>query len=729
MYVKKYAEFPESIKLYKHDVPLPDPPDKKSDILNHNLPTSKQMWRREELPACWSNEHIEEEALDRGWNPDKYAKKNIINWWMDDPSDEMLRFAEDQWHKRKQGLWLYINGKPTYITGLHWYYLQWFKFDGIRPDYRDRDRRWWLMWNYVENEPTTSGMIYLKHRRDGATGRGGCILLEYATSHKTAFCGLQTKVGTQALKTFSRMVVDPFKEMPYFFQPISSGTDDPKNGLFFKRPPRRRSHHDLRVQGRDTLNSEITHRNTVFNAYDGDKLHRYLGDEWGKTEEMNVIKTWGVLRPSLTDPHRPGKALIPTTAEDMDYEPGKRFRTVWDNSAIEVMDANGETTSRLLQYFAPSYDGLTTETKMWFGPFGESLIDEAKEYLDNRRAHLKAIGDIKGLAEAKRLFPYEPEDALRDSGKGCQFDADRINDTLDQLYATLPDGRRSTVKYGVNSFNLHWSGEPYNSPIIASPEKDGRWVFRYIPHPDNKNKSGDKLNAIYRQKYGDMVLVKPQQTAKFVIGVDPINRKIDDMSTNALSQAAATLFYKYNPELDGGKPEEEWQTHSWIGWYRRRPRDPEIFFEDMLRACYLFGCMFHAENDKGGIFTYFRNRGFGPFIQYRPDNTKTNHSVRQEVPGTPASNLTAQIGTDYLDTWISKHLFPHTCPFPELLEDWLKFQFDKRTKFDLTMASLMTIIPANVPTKQSTTHKNEARKVSYLPTYKMPSRKLNYGRS
>ena len=56
-------------------------------------------------------------------------------------------YRNEEWFKRLNGVWFMCKGVPTYITGLHYMYLNWWKIDIGYPHYRDSDRRTWLYWN------------------------------------------------------------------------------------------------------------------------------------------------------------------------------------------------------------------------------------------------------------------------------------------------------------------------------------------------------------------------------------------------------------------------------------------------------------------------------------------------------------------------------------------------------------------------------------------------------
>ena len=59
------------------------------------------------------------------------------------------------------------NGKPTYITGTHYMYLQWSKIDVGAPDFREANRLFYIFWEACKADKRCYGMCYLKNRRSG----------------------------------------------------------------------------------------------------------------------------------------------------------------------------------------------------------------------------------------------------------------------------------------------------------------------------------------------------------------------------------------------------------------------------------------------------------------------------------------------------------------------------------------------------------------------------------
>lgn len=80
---------------------------------------------------------------------------------------ELEAFREQEWDRRINGFWFYNNGVPTYITGLHYFYLTWWRIDIGYPSYRQSDRDFFYMWSYCEGDPKCFGLIEAARRRSG----------------------------------------------------------------------------------------------------------------------------------------------------------------------------------------------------------------------------------------------------------------------------------------------------------------------------------------------------------------------------------------------------------------------------------------------------------------------------------------------------------------------------------------------------------------------------------
>ena len=98
--------------------------------VERSVKKQEQYWERSDIPKSLSKiQSIFQ------WND---MPKEFKNTWVD--------YIEGEFDKREYGYWFMNNGKPTYITGSHYMYLQWTSIDVGYPDYREANRIFFLFW-------------------------------------------------------------------------------------------------------------------------------------------------------------------------------------------------------------------------------------------------------------------------------------------------------------------------------------------------------------------------------------------------------------------------------------------------------------------------------------------------------------------------------------------------------------------------------------------------------
>jgi hypothetical protein len=349
----------------------------KNKIAGYDLPKAKQKFVREKYPSDKNFEQL--------------------------PEEEQLSILKEVLEKRRVGYWFMNNGEETYLTGLHWFYLNFWKIDVGYPEYRRSDRDYFYFWDYCVNDKLCLGMINMENRRNGKTERSNCILYEYASVNANSHVGIQSKTDADAKKVFLKLV-RTWKRMPYWLRPVDEGDSQPKSALRFFEPSTR-SKKGKRKEYGVSLDSWIDYETAKEEAYDGEKLKRYTMDEAGKTTIADVSERWNIIRECfVTGRTVIGKALVTTTVEEMEKKGGKNFKTLWDNSDMNVRDDNGFTRTGLYRYFKPSYYCL----EGFIDEYGNPILEDAITFLTNKRNG----ADNKGLASEKRKYPFKVEDAF-----------------------------------------------------------------------------------------------------------------------------------------------------------------------------------------------------------------------------------------------------------------------------------------------------------------------------
>ena len=658
----------EVITIGDIDIQLPKAP-KDEDILGYERDVHMQMWRRLSVP----------EELQRIRSMDE---------WYEMPSEFKKRFSpyiEQEFKRRREGVWFFNNGERIYITGRHYMMLQWSKLDIGYGYYLEFQRRLFLHFAACEADPRSMGQMYTKCRRSGYTNMSAAILVDEGTQVKDKLLGIQSKTGKDAQENiFMKKVVPMFKSYPFFFKPIQDGTTNPRMELAFREPSKRITKKNKTSSKGEALNSIINWKNTTNNAYDGEKLHMMYLDESGKWEKPTDIReAWRIERTCLIVGRKIiGKCLMGSTVNPMD-KGGKQYKELWRDSDPEDRNANGRTKTGLYRLFIPAYEAL----EGFFDEYGNPIVEDpdkpvktidgdfvdigAKTYLKNERDALKH--DARELNEYVRQFPFTVEEAMRDSIEGSTFNIGKIYEQIEYNQDLFPN----PVVRG----NFSWKDGVSDKEVVFSPNKEGRWRIAWMPKPEERNK--------YVTKYGKK---HPANSHIGVGGVDSYD--LDSTADNRGSKGACHLYNKFSLAAP---------PNMFVAEYASRPPLAKIFYEDVLMAAVFYGYPLLIENNKYGIVRHFEARGYEEYVMKRPEHLKPpNASSNVKTRGIPSNSQDViQAHAHAIEAYVEEHVGVNNetgelgkMYFDRTLEDWIGYKIDNRTKFDLTISSGLALLAA-----------------------------------
>ena len=658
----------EIITIGDVDIQLPKAP-KDEDILNYGRDVSMQMWQR--LPV-----------------PRELQRIRSMDEWFEMPSDFKKRFStyiEQEFKRRREGVWFFNNGRPVYITGRHYMMLQWSKLDIGYGYYLEFQRRLFLHFAAIESDPRAIGQNYVKCRRSGYTNMSAAILVDEGTQVKDKLLGIQSKTGKDAQENiFMKKVVPMFKSYPFFFKPIQDGTTNPRMELAFREPSKRITKSNKTSNKGEALNTVINWKNTTNNAYDGEKLHMLYLDESGKWEKPTDIReAWRIERTCLIVGRKiVGKCLMGSTVNPMD-KGGKQYKELWRDSDPTDRNANGRTKTGLYRLFIPAYEAL----EGFFDKYGNPITEDpeepvetidgdfvsigAKTYLKNERDALK--NDARELNEFIRQFPFTVNEAMRDSIEGSTFNIGKIYEQVQHNQELYPD----PVVRG----NFSWRDGVADSEVVFSPNAQGRWRIAWMPKPEIRNK--------YVIKYGKKY---PANDHIGVGGVDSYD--LDSTVDNRGSKGACHLYNKFSMAAP---------ANMFVAEYASRPPLAKIFYEDILMAAVFYGYPLLIENNKYGIVRHFEARGYEEYVMKRPEHLKSpNAAANVKTRGIPSNSQDViQAHAHAIEAYVEEHVGINSetgemgkMYFNRTLEDWIGYKIDNRTKFDLTISSGLALLAA-----------------------------------
>jgi len=637
--------------------------------------------------------------------------KNIFDWrsYPEELKPKWYDYIDEEFKRREEGFWFLNNNKPTYITGAHYMYLQWSKIDVGAPNFREANRLFYIFWEACKADSRCYGMCYLKNRRSGFSFMSSAETVNLATLASDSRYGILSKTGNDAKKMFTDKVVPISVNYPFFFKPIQDGMDRPKSELAYRVPASKFTRKKITANEKQEdlvgLDTTIDWKNTGDNSYDGEKLNLLVHDESGKWERPdNILNNWRVTKTCLRLGARiVGKCMMGSTSNALE-KGGSNFKKLYNASDVTKRNRNGQTKSGLYSLFIPmewNYEGFIDEYGYpvfdnphndVYGPDGELIDYGIIEHWQNEAEGLK--DDQDALNEFYRQFPRTEEHAFRDETRNSIFNLVRIYDQIDYNEGTRPN---------ISKGNFQWVNGIKDTQVIFYPDINGRFNISWTPPLHLQNKIVTKNGIKY-----------PGNEHMGAFGCDSydISGTVDGRGSNGALHGLTKFSMEDAP------------PNQFFLEYIARPQTAEIFFEDVLMALVFYGMPLLAENNKPRLLYYLRRRGYRGYSMNRPDKIWNKLSTAEkEIGGIPnSSEDIKQAHAAAIEMYIQQHVGDigggnwGNMYFNKTLNDWAKFDINKRTKFDASISSGLAIMACN--------------RNLYAPNAKIEKKKLslNFGR-
>ena len=638
--------------------------------------------------------------LDKGNNkwskieyPKELAKLKTIFDWKDLPNEfknKWNAYIDTEFTKRDEGYWFYNKDVPTYITGSHYMYLQWTKIDVGAPDFREANRLFFLFWEACKADVRCYGMCYLKNRRSGFSFMASAETVNQATISSDSRFGILSKSGADAKKMFTDKVVPISVNYPFFFKPIQDGMDRPKTELAYRVPASKFTKKSILTKQRNEelagLDTTIDWKNTGDNSYDGEKLSLLVHDEAGKWERPeNILNNWRVTKTTLRLGSRViGKCMMGSTSNSLD-KGGENFKKLYNDSDVTKRNRNGQTRSGLYSLFIPmewNFEGFIDSYGIpVFNTPEEPIEDNYGEYIDvgvinhweNEVEGLK--GDQDGLNEFYRQFPRTEEHAFRDETKNSIFN-------LAKIYEQIDFNDDATAEVNITTGSFSWQNGVKDTTVQFTPNPNGRFKVSWVPSLNLQNNILIKNGFKY-----------PGNEHMGAFGCDSYD--ISGTTDGKGSKGSLHGLTKFSME--------DAPPNRFFLEYIARPQTAEMFFEDVLMALVFYGMPILAENNKPRLLYYLKRRGYRGYSMNRPDRTWNKLSTAEkEIGGIPnSSEDIRQAHAAAIETYINSHVGIKSdgtygdIYFNTTLNDWAKFDINKRTKFDAAISSGLAIMACN----------------------------------
>ena len=632
-------------------IPLPKPIELHK-IDGYGLPAKFQMFQRDEMPKRL--QRLQSRKIQNGQDERPITIEEIYeeldanqsNWRSE------IKWIKKQWKRRLYGYWFFNNGKPTYIDGWHYVYLNSWPVGantpGGLPYYTDRDRRWFHGVRFFYNHEKFYGIVYPKHRREGATFRSQCVGYCIATDGFERMATIQSKSGDDAKRVYEEKLKGPWKKMWFFWKPFNRGGTDPKQLLEFSTEGIVKRGRTFVNTGKDVLESKIIPFSSGDFAVDGQKVHFAHQDEIGKKDRdvFDVEERWNVTRECLSEDAGGtiiGLALLTSTVEEMEHGGGKEMFEICKNSFYQdsLTNETGMTNSGLAVLFNPAYDGMLK----YVDEYGLSIIDDpvkpvlnirgevvdhgAKTFIKRRWEEYKKKENWKGLASFKRKYPTNFIMCFIKDGKDTGFNIEILNNRIEWYNR----GGKHTLKRGY----FRWVGGRRFGKVefVPSPDKP-KFLISHEPIHSFRNP------IVFNTNKNSYVF---ERSGSYVSCSDPV--KFAQAKKRVKSKGAGAVFRIRDFALDPeGTLPENMRSHKFCCTYNNEVLNVDDYAEDMLMMSWYYGAPHYPENNIAMVIDHFKRSKCEELLVYDVDQNG------KRVPN-PGYHVGSGVQTEIFSRWMN----------------------------------------------------------------------------
>jgi hypothetical protein len=655
----------EVLNLQGLKIQLPQKPSDKY-IVNYHKPISEQKWERMPIPE-------EIDSID-SWD-EFYSYPN-------DVQSRLMKYIDEEWRRRKEGLWVYIKGEPYYFTGAYYMFLQWahhldFDLNGGYPYFYENQ---WKLDLHIEgciHVDWCCGQIVGKNRRYGWTSiaRNRTLCDTASKDGRGKVSGMTSKAEDDAQEKLYAPLLHTYEAWPFFFR-ISYHTKG--DSLIFDSKREQINNNRKKQTKSNAHKGRIRSGPTKVNTFDGWALFRLLADEIAKFSlPVTLQKFWAKHKPTLYDNFRVrGFAFLGTTAEEIESQNKKGaedYKKLYEESSMDRL-VEGETKSGLIKYFCSSFESMVVDE------FGRSIIEDPKpneevyDYQGNRiyegskkkikRELKKREGNTEALNEYKRLYPATESDMFRTIG-GNSLNTERIFTQIQYNEEILV--KAAPFRQGL----FEWTGERYRSKVQFVDNSRGQWRIAQFLSPEDEN------NQVTTSG-----LPAPGNTWLGSGGIDPY--KADQTSDGRGSSGSCHILSRYNTK---------YPANVCLARYNGRPETLYLCSEQLLMAHIYFGVQALIEREVDTMIRHWDELGYGNYMIKSPPHLtpKGSRNLGKYGINTSGANVREALLLA-LQTYIRNHIGPreeggmNAFYFNETLYDLVHFDINNATDFDDSMS-------------------------------------------
>lgn len=634
--------------LYKYELP-PLPPEK--EIWYYDVPKSEQYWKTPHAKKLkWLNPKGEI------WNVKQMGEKDRV---------EYINYWREVW---EEGLWIMVNGEPTYLTGMHVEHLVFNRFKSGYFYYLDSQRERFYFRDLTNKEITCDGRCWAKGRRVGITSEEiteaiRCLLSDF--SNHVAF---QSDTYPKAKSTLLDKTIEAYVRRPIWMREefYSSNGKTPRSSLELTSVT-------LTDIDNEPLGGKCRAFPTTSKACDGEEFMLDVMDEFSKHVDVSPLETFEVNKKTIINPGKRGKMdVLSTTGDSKEAAKSvKDWHKLISDSNPRVLNSNGKTNSGLWIFFVSYIHSLELleilpAIKDKYGKINKDMAEnyiwnDVKKYQKDSKEYIFSL--YKQPMELRHTL-------LTPTGQGY-FSKLRITHRLEILRG-LPNDRKPYVRGRFETYD--------NGDVYFEQDETGHWLVAL--HPYYSVEKGIDARNRYRRSGG---IFLPPVNPEFGIGYDPIRYKKEDTTSNRLSKASIIVGKKFDYYGAG-------DANRFAALYLHRPDDPSEANKECMKAAKYYGAPVMHERVIETVKSDFIDANCLAFLMINPKDGL--HGIWIDSQGKIVKNALDWMVTRFSPPKINDadgdEGFDQIAemPFEDCLTDMDSFDLANTTSFDVMMAMI-----------------------------------------
>lgn len=638
---------------------LPPMPDEK-EIWYHDLKKGDQYWR---TPAAGRNF--------KWFAPDGNLRN--VKHMTEKERIEYIEYWRDKW---LNGLWIMINGEPTYLAGIHVDHLVFNKFKSGFFSYDDAQRERFYFRDMTNRDDLCDGRLWAKGRRVGITSEEiteGIRVMLSGYSHNV---NAQSDTHPKAKSTILSKIIDTYvKREKWMREDYYSA-----NGKIPRQELELISNVEVN-DGNYPLGGKARAFPTTVKAKDGEEAMLDIMDEFSKWVDVSPREAFDVNVKTIVNPGKRGKTdVLSTTGDSQQAEKSVReWHQMIADSNPKIRNSNGKTNNGLYHFFVSYVHSF----ELWErypqikDKFGRVNVAMAEQIIwEEIKQHPK---DSKAYIFSLYRMPMRLRHTLLTASNQGYFSKIRIAATLDYLRG-LPYDRKP---YVVGALEYNMGGEVYfesNEQRRQRCEADGTiyepgyWKIAIQPYY-----SIDRgINTANRYRKSGDGICYPPINPEGCIGYDPIKYRKEDTTSSNLSDAAIIAYKKLDYYGAG-------DANNYVALWLHRPDDPRDATRECIKLAKFLGYPVMYERIMEAVKEDFEAANMVPFLLRSPKDGIVGMVI-------DSAGKTVQNGLDWM---VTKFAPPKnsedpdlivTMPFEEVLTELDTVDIKRTTKFNVFMA-------------------------------------------